>query len=305
MIFLRAASLWTPAAPTTLAVSAVARAAAAAAPTAAAAARLAASSRPFSTKKPADPNAPAPASTADFSPLFQAAITEARSALAGSAASVSVGAGTANKSSESPLLPSADALLRSSMTQSARQAVFQARAAAAARLPIFGTGTIKASPRKLQHLALLLPSRTIDEAMRQMKHTLKRRGERVAALLHRARASISHNYGLNPDDFIIQQAWVGKASYLRRIRIHARGRFGVMHRPHSHIKILFGPRMPTPTPMEREREIMARKLRKRSLFVGVEDAKPIQWMHPPWSSKPWKYVKSPRWTSPDRALAKK
>ncbi|KAJ1342559.1 hypothetical protein BSLG_002876 [Batrachochytrium salamandrivorans] len=145
---------------------------------------------------------------------------------------------------------------------------------------------------------------TIDEASRQMRHTLKRRGTRVAQLLYRIKAALRHNYNLNPDDFIIHQALVGKGTYLKRIRIHARGRFGVMHRAVAHIKIVLGPRMPEGTPKDKEIRTIAHILRHRKLYVSMQDAKPLVWLHPPWSRKPWKYVTSPRWTNPDRALAK-
>lgn len=36
----------------------------------------------------------------------------------------------------------------------------------------------------------------------------------------------------------IAQAWVGKGRYIKRIRPHGRGQFGIMHHPEAHIKFL-------------------------------------------------------------------
>eukprot|EP00842_Homolaphlyctis_polyrhiza_P002469 jgi/Hompol1/3222/HPOL_006409-RA len=228
----------------------------------------------------------------EISPLFQAALQEARTGQS------SVAVAATNPLSMASAINDAQAL-------GTREAIFQARAEAAKSLPSFRTGNMRVSPQKLNHLARLIRGRTISDAKSQMQFTLKRRGVTVAALLRRVAAALRHNYKLDPDHFIVQQAFVGKGTYLKRIRIHARGRFGVMHHPYAHLKIILGPRKPDGTPLEDEMEKVAFLLRKRKLFTNVHDSKPIQWLHPPWSRKPWKYVRSAKWTNPDAVLAKK
>ncbi|KAJ8323036.1 hypothetical protein BDV3_006701 [Batrachochytrium dendrobatidis] len=228
----------------------------------------------------------------NMSPLFKAAIEEAKTR---TAQSKSPSTSTASSTS-------ADTADSASVDI---HAIFQSRTEAANRLPFFTTGNMRASPQKMNHLARLIRKMPITEAKRQMAFTLKRRGISVVRLLHRIECALRHNYNLNPDDFIIHQALVGKGTYLKRIRIHARGRFGVMHRPHAHIKIKLGPRMPEGTAKDKELRIIANILRRKKLYISLEDSKPIQRLHPPWSRKPWKYVTSPRWTNPDRILIKK
>ncbi|KAJ1339341.1 MOB kinase activator 1B [Batrachochytrium salamandrivorans] len=71
------------------------------------------------------------------------------------------------------------------------------------------------------------------------------------------------------------------------------------------VAIKLGPRMPEGTAKDKELRIIANILRRKKLYISLEDSKPIQRLHPPWSRKPWKYVTSPRWTNPDRILIKK
>ncbi|KAL2918374.1 39S ribosomal protein L22, mitochondrial [Polyrhizophydium stewartii] len=235
---------------------------------------------------------PSVSATPDVSPLFQAAMQEARSSAAGAPAA-------------QPAQPAGPALGKPVLDKpKTPEEIFATRAEAASRLPVFTTGNMRVSPQKLNHLARLLRRQTIEEAKRQMNHTLKRRGVRVASLLHRIEAALRHNYNLDPADFVIAQAFVGKGTYLKRIRIHGRGRFGIMHHPSAHIKVMLGPRPNDKTPAEKEMAIIARRLVKRKLFVNVHDSRPIQQLHPVWSSKPWKYVTSPKWTDPNIVVAK-
>ena len=178
------------------------------------------------------------------------------------------------------------------------------------KLPIFTTGNIRGSPQKMNHLARLLPGRTLSDAMRQMRFTLKRRGKNVAMLINRIQNALRHNYGIDPAECMIERAWVGKGVYLKRIRLHGRGRFGTMHRPSSHIKVIVGPNLKPKTREEKDLQILSHALRQQERntklnVVGImRENVPIAFTEPIWSKKPWKYVTVKRWRDPDSVLAK-
>ncbi|TPX62604.1 hypothetical protein PhCBS80983_g00344 [Powellomyces hirtus] len=171
-------------------------------------------------------------------------------------------------------------------------------------IPTFSTGDFRVSPRKLVHLARLIRGMPLEEAEVQMQMSKKRPADRVRAMLHRTAASLKHNYAEDPKTFVVQQAWVGKGVYLKRLKIHGRARFGIMHRPAAHLKIVVAKKKLDQTKEEKEFDRLVRMFRKHSLYVTMRNDRPVRSLHPPWSSKPWKYVTSKKWMSPDNALAK-
>ncbi|KAI9103243.1 ribosomal protein L22/L17 [Phlyctochytrium arcticum] len=171
-------------------------------------------------------------------------------------------------------------------------------------IPTFSTAKLRVSHRKLNHLSRLISGMSLEEAHVQMKMSKKRPADRVRALLNRAKAALEHNYCRDPTKYVIEQAWVGKGTYLKRMKIHGRGRFGIMHRPASHLKIILAERPRPQTKEDKDFAQLVKSFRKHSLYVPLPDTQPIRFSHPPWSTKPWKYVSSKKWLSPKNALAK-
>ncbi|KAJ3147804.1 hypothetical protein HDU89_005163 [Geranomyces variabilis] len=224
-----------------------------------------------------------PKTSASVSSLFQTAAAEAAAA-----------ATSSDPSSSAPLLTSLPT--STGRTPAARNW--------SGKLPTFSTGDFRVSPRKLLLLARMIRGLTLSEAEVQMKMSKKRPADRVRAMLHRAAASLEHNYAVDPKQYVVSQAWVGKGTYLKRIKIHGRARFGVMHRPAGHLKVVLEAKKMDTTAEEREFEKLVRMMRKHSLYVTMKQDAPLHAVYPPWSSKPWKYVTSPKWLSPDNALVK-
>jgi ribosomal protein L22 len=166
-------------------------------------------------------------------------------------------------------------------------------------IPIFTTGNLRTSPQKLNHLARLIKGMTLKEATAQMAMVLKKRGENVRRLIVRAGCALEHNYKQKKSNFIIQEAWVGKGVYIKRVYLHGRGRTGRMSRPSAHLKI----RLAEKDTRDPELLALAKQFRKHKLFVTMQDSKPVTPAYPVWSSKPWKYVTSPKWVHPENALA--
>jgi ribosomal protein L22 len=170
-------------------------------------------------------------------------------------------------------------------------------------IPYFSTGNLKVSPFKLNHLARLIRGMSLAEAGLQMKMVMKKRGKDVEQMLHRAGCALEHNYGKSRADYYIRRAWVGKGVYLKRIRIHGRGRTGRMTRPTAHLKIELAEKE-SMTKEAIEMRKLVRLFKKNRLFVSLKDKQPVLPANPIWSSKPWKYITSEKWIEPHNALKK-
>jgi ribosomal protein L22 len=171
----------------------------------------------------------------------------------------------------------------------------------AKQIPVFTTGNMRVSPQKLNHLARLIKGMSLREAEQQMAMVLKKRGANVKRLIVRAGSALEHNYDKKRENYFIQQAWVGKGVYLKRLYIHGRGRTGRMTRPTAHLKIMLAEKDNT----DPELLALAKQFRRHKLFITMKDTKPVIPAYPIWSSKPWKYITSPKWVSPANALAQK
>lgn len=97
---------------------------------------------------------------------------------------------------------------------------------------------INVSPRKLNLVTKLVRGLSVDEAYRQLagctKKTAPTVGQVITAAVTNAKA-----YGLKLDRLVINEAFVGKGHYLKRVRPwHGKGRFGIEHKKYSHLTII-------------------------------------------------------------------
>jgi len=97
---------------------------------------------------------------------------------------------------------------------------------------------IRMSPKKLNLVAALVRGMRVEDALLQLQVTVKRAAKTVYQVIHSARANASHNHGLDPDRLIVDEAFVGKGLYLKRISYHAKGRSGVMVRPKCRLTVI-------------------------------------------------------------------
>lgn len=168
-------------------------------------------------------------------------------------------------------------------------------------IPVFTTGDMHVSHRKLNHLSRLIAGMSLTAARQQMRAVLQKRGVNVVAMLNRVENALKHNYAQDPLNCYIKQAWVGKGTYIKRIRIHGRGRTGRVTRPKAHLKVMVEIRKPA-VEKDEKFEKMVKMFRKHQLFVTMKDTVPVQGLYPIWSNKPWKYLTSPKWVGPENAL---
>ena len=98
------------------------------------------------------------------------------------------------------------------------------------------TGMFRVSAQKLNMLGRQITNLSIPDAVLQMKFSPKRPATKVYELLKQAEGRIRMAKA-DPKDFIVQQATVGKGTYLKRIDIKGRGKFGIIWRPHSFMRM--------------------------------------------------------------------
>ncbi|KAJ3698512.1 hypothetical protein LUZ61_002217 [Rhynchospora tenuis] len=97
---------------------------------------------------------------------------------------------------------------------------------------------IRMSPKKLNLVAALVRGMRVEDALLQLQVTVKRAAKTVYQVIHSARANASHNHGLDPDRLIVDEAFVGKGLYLKRLSYHSKGRSGIMVRPYCRLTVV-------------------------------------------------------------------
>ena len=83
---------------------------------------------------------------------------------------------------------------------------------------------LRVSPQKLNLLAQLIRGKKVDRALADLEFSRKRIAHEVKKTLESAIANAENNHGLDVDDLIVSQAFVGKAMVMKRFHARARGR---------------------------------------------------------------------------------
>ncbi|MFQ5438775.1 MAG: 50S ribosomal protein L22 [Paracoccaceae bacterium] len=96
---------------------------------------------------------------------------------------------------------------------------------------------LRTSPQKLNLVAQLIRGKSVEKAMSDLAFSKKRISEDVLKTLKSAVANAENNHGLDVDDLVVAEAWVGKNLTLKRGRPRARGRFGKILKPFAQVTI--------------------------------------------------------------------
>ncbi|WP_292293565.1 50S ribosomal protein L22 [Marivita sp.] len=96
---------------------------------------------------------------------------------------------------------------------------------------------LRTSPQKLNLVAGLIRGKKVDKALNDLTFSKKRISEDVKKCLQSAIANAENNHGLDVDELIVAEAYVGKNLVMKRGRPRARGRFGKIMKPFSEITI--------------------------------------------------------------------
>jgi large subunit ribosomal protein L22 len=96
---------------------------------------------------------------------------------------------------------------------------------------------LRTSPQKLNLVAGLIRGKPVDKALADLTFSKKRISIDVRKCLQSAIANAENNHGLDVDNLVVAEAWVGKNLVMKRGRPRARGRFGRIMKPFSEITI--------------------------------------------------------------------
>jgi len=99
------------------------------------------------------------------------------------------------------------------------------------------TRMLRTSPQKLNLVAQMIRGKKVDKALTDLTFSKKRIADDVKKCLQSAIANAENNHGLDVDELIVAEAYVGKNMVMKRGRPRARGRFGKILKPFSEITI--------------------------------------------------------------------
>ncbi len=97
---------------------------------------------------------------------------------------------------------------------------------------------LRTSPQKLNLVAQMIRNKPVDKALNDLAFSKKRIAQDVRKCLQSAIANAENNHGLDVDDLIVAEAWVGKKLVMKRGRPRARGRYGRILKPFSEVTIV-------------------------------------------------------------------
>jgi len=96
---------------------------------------------------------------------------------------------------------------------------------------------LRTSPQKLNLLAQMIRGKKVDKALTDLTFSKRRVAIEVKKCLQSAIANAENNHGLDVDELIVSEAFVGKNLVMKRGRPRARGRFGKILKPFAQVTI--------------------------------------------------------------------
>ena len=99
------------------------------------------------------------------------------------------------------------------------------------------TKMLRTSPQKLNLVAAMIRGKKVEKALADLTFSKRRIAGDVKKCLQSAIANAENNHGLDVDNLVVAEAWVGKNLVMKRGRPRARGRFGKIMKPFSEITI--------------------------------------------------------------------
>ena len=96
---------------------------------------------------------------------------------------------------------------------------------------------LRTSGQKLNLVAQLIRNKPVEKALNELTFSRKRIAQDVKKCLKSAVANAENNHGLDIEELVVVDAFVGKNMVLKRGRPRARGRFGRILKPFSELTI--------------------------------------------------------------------
>ena len=96
---------------------------------------------------------------------------------------------------------------------------------------------LRVSPQKLNLVSKLIRNKPVNDALAQLRFSNKRIAVDVRKCLESAIANAENNHGMDIEELVVAEAYVGKNLVLKRGRPRARGRYGKILKPFNQLTI--------------------------------------------------------------------
>ena len=97
---------------------------------------------------------------------------------------------------------------------------------------------LRVSPQKLNLVAGLIRGKKVEKALADLEFSRKRIAQDVRKCVMSAVANAENNHGLDVNDLVVAEAWVGKNLVMKRFHARGRGRSGAIVKPFSQITVV-------------------------------------------------------------------
>jgi large subunit ribosomal protein L22 len=97
---------------------------------------------------------------------------------------------------------------------------------------------LRVSPRKLNLVAGLIRGKTVDTALADLEFSRKRIAQDVRKCVMSAVANAENNHGLDVNELVVSEAFVGKNLIMKRFQARGRGRASSIIKPFSQITVI-------------------------------------------------------------------
>lgn len=108
---------------------------------------------------------------------------------------------------------------------------------------------LRVSPQKLNLVAAMIRGKKVEAAIADLEFSRKRIAADVRKCVESAVANAENNHGLDPDDLVVSEAYVGKKLVLKRFHARGRGRSGKIMKPFAMLTVVVKVK-PEETPAE-------------------------------------------------------
>jgi large subunit ribosomal protein L22 len=126
---------------------------------------------------------------------------------------------------------------------------------------------LRVSPRKLNLVAGLIRGKPVDAAIADLEFSRKRIAQDVKKCVMSAVANAENNHGLDVNELVVSEAFVGKNLIMRRFAARGRGRASSITKPFSQITVIVRQKA------EEEGEKPAKKKSKAAGKPAAKEAK--------------------------------
>ena len=97
---------------------------------------------------------------------------------------------------------------------------------------------LRVSPRKLNLVAGLIRGKNVDTALADLEFSRKRIAQDVRKCVMSAVANAENNHGLDVNELVVSEAYVGKNLIMRRFAARGRGRASSIEKPFAQLTVI-------------------------------------------------------------------